>query len=124
MASAHFSGEIVPIADFGHLPTQCRFLALMPQWDFLNFLAARATARYPAFRLWMRADVTDLIEEGGRIVGLRVTTEPAQQLRPRHREEMVTIQLGPAVELLHEAETELDLSRHGEGHRPVELHHG
>ena len=41
--SAHVAGEIVPIADFSHLPTHCRFLALMPQWDFLNFLAARAT---------------------------------------------------------------------------------
>jgi 2-polyprenyl-6-methoxyphenol hydroxylase-like FAD-dependent oxidoreductase len=51
----------------------------MPQWDFLNFVAARATARYPAFRLWMRADVTDLVEEGGRIVGLRVTTERGPQ---------------------------------------------
>ena len=77
--SAHIAGEIVPIADFSHLPTHCRFLALMPQWDFLNFLAARATARYPAFRLWMRADVTGLIEEGGRIVGLRVTTERGPQ---------------------------------------------
>ena len=77
--SAHIAGEIVPIADFSHLPTHCRFIALMPQWDFLSFLAARATARYPAFGLWMRADVTDLIEEGGRIVGLRVTTERGPQ---------------------------------------------
>src|SRR5678816_318351 len=77
--SAHFAGEIVPIADFSHLPTHCRFVALMPQWDFLDFLAARAIARYPAFRLRMRADVTDLIEEGGRIVGLRVTTERGPQ---------------------------------------------
>ena len=77
--SAHVAGEIVPIADFSHLPTHCRFIALMPQWDFLSFLAARATARYPAFRLWMRAEVTDLIEEGGRIVGLRVTTERGPQ---------------------------------------------
>jgi len=76
---AYVAGERIPIADFSHLPTRCRFLALMPQWDFLNFIAARATARYPAFRLWMRADVTDLIEEGGRIVGLRVTTERGPQ---------------------------------------------
>jgi 2-polyprenyl-6-methoxyphenol hydroxylase-like FAD-dependent oxidoreductase len=77
--SANVAGERIPIADFSHLPTHCRFLALMPQWDFLNFVAARATARYPAFRLWMRADVTDLVEEGGRIVGLRVTTERGPQ---------------------------------------------
>ena len=77
--NANVAGERIPIADFSHLPTHCRFVALMPQWDFLNFLAARATARYPAFRLWMRAEVTSLIEEGGRIVGLRVTTERGPQ---------------------------------------------
>src|SRR5262245_47261886 len=35
--SAHVGGEVIPIADFTHLPTRCRFLAFMPQWDFLNF---------------------------------------------------------------------------------------
>jgi 2-polyprenyl-6-methoxyphenol hydroxylase-like FAD-dependent oxidoreductase len=45
----------------------------MPQWDFLNFLTLRA-ARYPGFRLWMRAEATDLVEESGRVVGMRVTT--------------------------------------------------
>src|SRR6059036_296154 len=44
-------GEIkLRLADFTRLPTHCKFLALMPQWDFLNFLADRA-ARYPAFHL-------------------------------------------------------------------------
>jgi len=61
------------VADFGHLPTHCRFIAFMPQWDFLNFLTERA-ARYPTFRLLMRAEVTGLIEEGGTVVGLRATT--------------------------------------------------
>ena len=73
--SAHVGGEVVPIADFTHLPTRCRFLAFMPQWDFLNFLAATAAARYPSFKLWMRAEVTDLVEDGGRIAGVRVATE-------------------------------------------------
>jgi len=45
----------------------------MPQWDFLNFLAARGK-RYPTFDLHMKAEATDLIEEGGRVVGLRATT--------------------------------------------------
>ena len=40
------------IADFRHLPTRCRFIALMPQWDFLNFLAEQA-ARYAKFNLMM-----------------------------------------------------------------------
>ena len=75
---ATVGGVSIPIADFGHLPTHCRFIAFMPQWDFLNFLAARS-ARYPAFRLWMRAEVTDVIEEGGRIAGLRVLTERGTQ---------------------------------------------
>jgi 2-polyprenyl-6-methoxyphenol hydroxylase-like FAD-dependent oxidoreductase len=43
---------------------------MMPQWDFLNFLA-RQGARYSGFHLAMQAEVTDLIEEGGRIVGVR-----------------------------------------------------
>ena len=63
----------VTIADFSHLPTRCKFIALMPQWDFLNFLAEHGR-RYPTFHLHMRAEVTDLIEEGGRVVGVRATT--------------------------------------------------
>jgi len=59
--------------DFSRLPTRCKFIALMPQWDFLNFLAEHGK-RYPGFHLHMRAEATDLIEEGGRIVGVRVTT--------------------------------------------------
>jgi 2-polyprenyl-6-methoxyphenol hydroxylase-like FAD-dependent oxidoreductase len=62
------------LADFSHVPTHCKFIAMMPQWDFLNFLAAQA-ARYPAFHLLMEAEATDLIEEGGRIVGLRARTK-------------------------------------------------
>jgi 2-polyprenyl-6-methoxyphenol hydroxylase-like FAD-dependent oxidoreductase len=61
----------VPLADFTHLPTRCRFLAFMPQWDFLNFLAEQA-ARFPTFALRMRAEVTDLVEEVGRVAGVRV----------------------------------------------------
>ena len=63
----------VAIADFTRLPTQCRFVAFMPQWDFLDFLADHARA-YPGFDLRMRAEVTDLIEEGGRVVGVHAKT--------------------------------------------------
>src|SRR4030088_1459893 len=48
-------------------------LELMPQWDFLNFLAEKGR-RYPGFSLLMQAEVTDLIEEGGRIVGVNAVT--------------------------------------------------
>src|SRR6266513_4315405 len=61
------------VADFTHLPTRCGFIAFMPQWDFLSFLAEHG-ARYPTFQLRMRAQVTGLIEESGRVVGLLATT--------------------------------------------------
>jgi len=65
--------ERIVMADFRHLPTRCKFVALMPQWDFLNFLAGQAR-RYQTFELRMKAEATDLIEEGGRIVGIRAKT--------------------------------------------------
>src|SRR5436853_2269721 len=60
----------VQLADFSHLPTVCKYIALMPQWDFLNFLAEQGR-RYPGFDLHMETEATDLIVEGDRVVGLR-----------------------------------------------------
>jgi len=65
----------VPIADLSHLPTHCKFVALMPQWDFLNFIAEKAKT-YPQFHLRMESEVTDLIQENGRIAGVRAKTSP------------------------------------------------
>jgi len=59
--------------DLSHLPTRCKFIALMPQWDFLNFLADHAK-RFPNFHLRMCNEVTDLFEEGGRVAGVRAQT--------------------------------------------------
>jgi 2-polyprenyl-6-methoxyphenol hydroxylase-like FAD-dependent oxidoreductase len=56
-------------ADFSHLPTRCKFVALMPQWDFLNFLSGRAR-RFPAFQLRMQHEGTGLIRDGRRIAGV------------------------------------------------------
>ena len=70
---AQIGDEFLEVADFSHLPTHCRFIALMPQWDFLDFVAEQAR-RYPAFQLEMEAEVTDLIEEGGRVAGVRAET--------------------------------------------------
>jgi 2-polyprenyl-6-methoxyphenol hydroxylase-like FAD-dependent oxidoreductase len=70
---AQIGDSTVPVADFTHLPTRCKFIAMMPQWDFLDFLADEAS-RYSTFRLEMRAEVTDLIEEAGRVVGVRAVT--------------------------------------------------
>jgi len=62
--------ETIAVADFTHLPTHCKFLGLMPQWDFLDFIVEQAR-RYPSFHLKMQAEVTGLLEEGGRVVGVR-----------------------------------------------------
>ena len=71
--SAEIGGERVRMIDLRHLPTHCKYVALMPQWDFLNFIAKQGR-RYQTFDLHMRAEATDLIEEEGRIVGVRVRT--------------------------------------------------
>jgi 2-polyprenyl-6-methoxyphenol hydroxylase-like FAD-dependent oxidoreductase len=71
--TAHLGDLTVTFLDFTHLPTRCQFIVFMPQWDFLNFLAERG-ARYPTFKLRMRAEVTELIEHAGRVVGVRATT--------------------------------------------------
>jgi 2-polyprenyl-6-methoxyphenol hydroxylase-like FAD-dependent oxidoreductase len=65
-----FAGLAVTVADFSHLPVRCPYIAFMPQWDFLNFLAGHAS-RYPTFTLRMDTDVTGLIEQDGRVVGVR-----------------------------------------------------
>lgn len=64
---------VLPLPDFSHLPLAARYIALMPQWDFLDFLAAQAS-RYPTFHLLMEHEVTDLLSEGGRTVGIRART--------------------------------------------------
>ena len=68
-----FGREQFTFVDFSHLPTRCKFIALMPQWDFLNFLADHGK-RYPGFHLRMQAAAVDLIEEAGRVAGVRATT--------------------------------------------------
>src|SRR5215469_6293060 len=67
------ANETVVMGDFTHLPTHCKFLAFMPQWDFLNFMAEQGK-RYPEFHLRMQAEAIDLIEDSGTIVGVRATT--------------------------------------------------
>ena len=68
--AAYFSGAALTLADFSHLPVRARFIAMMPQWDFLDFLGRHAR-RYPNFRLIMRGEAIALIDTGGRIAGVR-----------------------------------------------------
>ncbi|MBO0862571.1 MAG: FAD-dependent oxidoreductase [Chloracidobacterium sp.] len=63
--------------DFSHLPTRCKFIALMPQWDFLNFLAAQAK-HYPTFQLLMNSEADGLVEENGRVLGVMAKTEQGE----------------------------------------------
>jgi 2-polyprenyl-6-methoxyphenol hydroxylase-like FAD-dependent oxidoreductase len=62
--------EMLKIGDFTHLPTHCKFLALMPQWDFLNFIAEQGR-RYRGFQVLMQSEATEIIEEQGRVVGVK-----------------------------------------------------
>ena len=67
--SANFSGVELHLADFSHLPVPAKFIAMMPQWDFLDFLAGHART-LPNFRLVMRGEAVDLIESDGRVTGV------------------------------------------------------
>ena len=67
------NGQTVPIADFTQLPTRCKFIAFMPQWDFLNFLSSHAK-RFLTFQLHMHTEVVDLLIEKERVIGVRAKT--------------------------------------------------
>jgi 2-polyprenyl-6-methoxyphenol hydroxylase-like FAD-dependent oxidoreductase len=72
-AAGQIGDESVVLADFTHLPTHCKFIAFMPQWDFLDFLVEHG-ARYPTFKVKMQAEVVDLLKEDGSIAGVRAKT--------------------------------------------------
>ena len=61
---------VIPFGDFTHLPVHYPIIALMPQWDFLDFLASEAKA-FPNFTLLMRTEVTGIVEESGKVTGVR-----------------------------------------------------
>ncbi|MGB9475010.1 MAG: FAD-dependent oxidoreductase [Candidatus Udaeobacter sp.] len=75
------NGHPVPVADFTKLPTHCKFIAFMPQWDFLNFLSSHAK-RFPTFQLHMETEAVDLLMQDSRVVGVRART-PGGELEVR-----------------------------------------
>ncbi|MGA8937838.1 MAG: FAD-dependent oxidoreductase [Acidobacteriaceae bacterium] len=81
--SAFVGGREFPIADFTHLPTHAKFIALMPQWDFLNFLAAEA-AHFPTFTLRMGWEATALIQQNGITTGVQANTPDGPATIPAH----------------------------------------
>ena len=66
--------SLFDVADFRHVPVTCKFVALMPQWDFLNFLSAQAK-RFPSFQLLLQYEATDLVRDGERITGVVVQNQ-------------------------------------------------
>jgi 2-polyprenyl-6-methoxyphenol hydroxylase-like FAD-dependent oxidoreductase len=73
-AEVSFGKVEIPIADFSRLPVTAKFVAFMPQWDFLDFLAAQGRRR-SSFRLLMGTDVEDLVEDNGRVTGVRARSK-------------------------------------------------
>lgn len=71
--SGQFATERLQLADFSHLPVKAPYIAMMPQWDFLNFLASKGRG-YPNFSLHMNAEATDLVFDAGKVVGLTAST--------------------------------------------------
>ena len=76
--AAQFGDRPVDIADFSGLPARIGYIAMMPQWNFLDFLAAHGK-RYPGFKLLMNAEAHALVEEEGRVVGVRAIVEGHEQ---------------------------------------------
>ena len=71
--SMQVENESLKFADFSRISGACKFLAFMPQWDFLDFLMKKGKA-FPSLTVMMQAEVTDLIQEGGRVVGVTADT--------------------------------------------------
>jgi 2-polyprenyl-6-methoxyphenol hydroxylase-like FAD-dependent oxidoreductase len=78
--TARVADERITIADLSHLPVKCPFVAMMPQWEFLDFIAD-AAKEYPAFSLWMNAEAVALLTEKGRVAGARLGD--GREVRPR-----------------------------------------
>jgi 2-polyprenyl-6-methoxyphenol hydroxylase-like FAD-dependent oxidoreductase len=75
--SLQIGDDHVVVGHFEHLPVRCKFIALMPQWDFLKFIAEQAR-EYPGFELRMQTEATDLILDDSRVAGVRAKTPEGQ----------------------------------------------
>lgn len=120
---AEIGGKPATIADFSRLPVRCRYIAFMPQWDFLAFISGKARA-HPGFRLLMGCPVTGLVEEDGRIAGVRLRDADGAERTlaaslvigadgrgsiVRHAARLAVTDLGSSVDVLW-----MKLSRHPE----------
>jgi len=110
---ARIGGDEILLHDMTHLGTHCKFMALMPQWNFLNFLAEQGS-RFPTFHLRMQTEVKTLIEENGRVAGIRaVAAQGPVEIRAdlvvsadgrssvlRERAGLMVDEIGAAVDVL------------------------
>ncbi|HET9341320.1 MAG TPA: FAD-dependent oxidoreductase [Candidatus Eremiobacteraceae bacterium] len=79
--SVNVSGDVVTFADLRYVPGPCKFVAFVPQWDLLNFLAEHGR-RYPSFHLLMETEARSLITEDGIVKGI-VAQAPEGELHVR-----------------------------------------
>ena len=70
--AGHVGADTVTMANFAGVPGRSKFICLMPQWEFLNFLAEEG-AKYPGFQLLMKTSATGVIQEWGRVTGVHAT---------------------------------------------------
>ncbi len=68
-----FGDYTFQVASLRRVPTHCKFVALMPQWDFLNFLSSKAR-KFSSFTLKMEHEAVDLIDDSGQVSGVRANT--------------------------------------------------
>ena len=78
LARLNLEGRFVPLVDFSVLPTRCKFMTFVPQWDFLNFMSGQGR-KFPGFKLLMEHEAIDLIKDNGKVVGVVVKT-PNEQI--------------------------------------------
>jgi 2-polyprenyl-6-methoxyphenol hydroxylase-like FAD-dependent oxidoreductase len=104
---ARIAGRDMHIVDFAHLKVPAPYIALMPQWDFLDFVADKARA-YPAFSLRQSCEGAALIEQDGRVLGVRTTdgeeiraklTIAADGRDSRHRDGLPSVTIGAPMDV-------------------------
>jgi 2-polyprenyl-6-methoxyphenol hydroxylase-like FAD-dependent oxidoreductase len=112
-AGGQIGDEFIPLADLTHLPTHCKFMGFMPQWDFLNFFSEQGK-KYQQFHLLMEAEVTDLLMQGNTVAGVKATTPTGEievratltvgcdgrQSRVRERADLQIQSLGAPIDVL------------------------
>ena len=112
-AGGQIGDEFIPLADLTHLPTHCKFMGFMPQWDFLNFFSEQGK-KYQQFHLLMEAEVTDLLVQGNTVAGVKATTPTGEievratltvgcdgrQSRVRERADLQIQSLGAPIDVL------------------------